>query len=174
MFFITLIHAILSFGLVFISIEIVKYKKYNLQFTNVDSLYLKDGKYQQINEKNKKFFYFEILLSFLITISSLITHSKFISIISISISIYNVYILLTRQYNLDFILGDTKFNQRSYSQESFKYKIKFLIYLSLCTISFCILFMRILFLILDKLLTDKEFLIPIFKFFGVYEEKKIK
>ena len=34
--------------------------------------------------------------------------------------------------------------------------------------------MRILFLILDKLLTDKEFLIPIFKFFGVYEEKKNK
>ena len=170
MFFISLIHALLSFGLVFISIEIVKYEKYYFQFTNIDSLFLKDGKYQQINEKNKKFFYFEILLSLLLTICSLITHSKIISLISISISIYNIYILLTKQHNLDFILGDTKYNQRSYSQESFKYKIKFMIYLTLCTVSFFILFMRILYLILDKVLTEKEFLIPIFKFFGLYEE----
>ncbi len=47
-----------------------------------------------------------------------------------------------------------------------------MIYLTLCTVSFFILFMRILYLILDKVLTEKEFLIPIFKFFGVYEEKK--
>ena len=146
MFFISLIHSILSFGLVFISIEVVKYEKYNFQFTNIDSLFIKDGKYQQINEKNKILFYFEILLSFLLTIS--------------------------KQHNLDFILGDTKYNERSYYQESFKYKIKFMIYLTLCTVSFFILFMRIIYLILDKVLTEKKFLIPIFKFFGVYEDKK--
>lgn len=172
MFFISLIHSILSFGLVFISIEVVKYEKYNFQFTNIDSLFIKDGKYQQINEKNKILFYFEILLSFLLTIFSFITYSKLILIISISIVIYNVYILLTKQYNLDFILGDTKYNERSYYQESFKYKIKFMIYLTLCTVSFFILFMRIIYLILDKVLTEKKFLIPIFKFFGVYEDKK--
>ena len=173
MFFFACLHAILSFSLVAISIQIVnKYLTFIfLQFTNIDSLYIKEGKYEQINDNNKKYFYCEIGISTLLSISALITHSKLISLLSLGITIYNYYILLTGKFKLDFILGDTKYNQRSYYQESLKYKIKFIIYISICSLSFIILFMRILYVILDKLLNEKEILYDIFKYFNIYEEK---
>ena len=97
MFFFACLHAILSFSLVAISIQIVnKYLTFFfLQFTNIDSLYIKEGKYEQINDNNKKYFYCEIGISTLLSISALITHSKLISLLSLGITIYNYYIILT-------------------------------------------------------------------------------
>ncbi len=125
----------------------------------------------EISDNVKYYFYIELIFSLFFGFFSFFTNSKFVLFISLPMPIYNIYSFFKATYKIDFKIGDSFNNQKIFKKESLKYKIKFIIYISICSLSFIILFMRILYVILDKLLNEKEILYDIFKYFNIYEEK---
>ena len=77
-------------------------------------------------------------------------------IISLPTTIYNIYSYYNKSYILEYEIDSPKNNQKTYSQESLKYKIKFFIYILISIISGVMLIIRFVFFLFDFILQSKE------------------
>ena len=95
-------------------------------------------------------------MSLLFILFSYLIYFKIALIISVSITIYNIFTFLKESYKFDFIIGDVLDNKKIYDKESFKYKIKFAIYVILFILSFIKILLNILHFLFEALFHDLD------------------
>lgn len=127
-----------------------------IQFSELDDLKINEGKVLEVSENIVYYFYIELILSLLFILFSYLIYFKIALIISVSITIYNIFTFLKESYKFDFIIGDVLDNKKIYDKESFKYKIKFAIYVILFILSFIKILLNILHFLFEALFHDLD------------------
>ena len=125
-----------------------------IQFSELDELKINEG--IEVSENIIYYFYIELILSLLFILFSYLIYFKIALIISVSITIYNIFTFLKGSYKLDFRIGEVLHNKKIYDKESFKYKIKFAIYVILFVLSFIKILLNILQFVFDALFHDLD------------------
>ena len=110
----------------------------------------------EISDNVKYYFYVELILSIFFGFFSFFTNSKFVLFISLPMPIYNIYSFFKATYKIDFKIGDSFNNQKIFKKESLKYKIKFIIYIVICVISFFIMIISFLNFVFNILFENIE------------------
>lgn len=119
-------------------------------------MYTKEENVEKMIKNTKQLFKLEIILSIFLSLFSTLSKSKLVLIISLPTTIYNVYIYFNKSYILEYEIASPRNNQKTYYQESLKYKIKFTIYIIISIISGIMLIIRFVFFILEFILQSKE------------------
>lgn len=117
---------------------------------------INEGKFLEVSENVVYYFYVELILSMLLILFSYLIYFKFGLIISIPLTIYNIYSFFKGNYKLDFRIGDALYNQKIYNQVSLRNKIKFSIYLILFIVSFITIIVNILQFLFEALFHDLD------------------
>ena len=82
---------------------------------------------------------------------------------------YNFYCLYKKNYKLYFSIGETQNNRQNYRSESFRYKVKFVLYGIIAVISMFMLILFALQYFVEHFLNSPQGMAKIFSFFGVSE-----
>jgi hypothetical protein len=83
---------------------------------------------------------------------------------------YNIYTYYKNNYILYYEIDSPKNNQKTYSQESLKYKIKFVIYVLISGIALIMLIIRFIYFMIDFIFSDNERIKKFLRFFGIYND----
>ena len=73
---------------------------------------------------------------------------------------------------LYFAIGDEKGNKENYRTQSFRYKVKFVLYALIAIISLITLIFFALYYFIENFLSNPEGMTSLFEFFGIIEKKK--
>ncbi len=133
-------------------------------------MYTKEENVEKMIKNTKQLFKLEIILSIFLSLFSIFTKSKLILIISLPSTIYNVYSYYNKSYILEYEIDSPKNNQKTYSQESLKYKIKFVIYVLISGIALIMLIIRFIYFMIDFIFSDNERIKKLLRFFGIYND----
>ena len=132
-------------------------------------MYIKEDNVEKLSNKLKNYFIIELMLSILLSFLSFFSKSKIILIISLPTTIYNLYSYYKKSYILKYEIAATKENQKTYFQESLKYKIKFTFYILITSVSSIILLIRFIYFIIEYIFNDKERTEKILNYLGIFK-----
>ena len=86
-------------------------------------------------------------------------------------SLYNIFSLYKKNYMLYFAIGDEKGNKENYRTQSFRYKVKFVLYALIAIISLITLIFFALYYFIENFLSNPEGMTSLFEFFGIIDKK---
>ena len=86
-------------------------------------------------------------------------------------SIYNIICLYKKNYKLYFSIGEEKRNRENYRAQSFRYKVKFVLYALIAIISLITLIFSALYYFIEIFLSNPKGMTSLFEFFGIIDKK---